>query len=237
MKMYSTFLIFLCFNICGANAQLDGILNKAKSKVLIQNDEETGMGLKEALDLGVREAVNFLSAENGYLESPYKIIIPEDAQKIVNTVEKLPGFGNVEQELIKKMNRAAELAATKATPIFSRAIKQMTFKDATNILFGKEDAATRYLENTSRKSLYDEFMPIIQESLDEVNAREFWKSVVDAYNNIPLTRKINPQLDDHVNNKALDGLFALIQEKEKGIRTDVNQRTSPLLKKVFGRLN
>lgn len=237
MKMYLTFLIFLCFNILGIYAQLDGIINNAKSKVLGEKDDETGLGLKEALDLGVKEAVDYLSAENGYLESPYKIIIPEDAQKIVDAVKKLPGFGNVEQELIEKMNRAAELAAARATPIFSRAIKQMTFKDAKNILFGNEDSATRYLENTSRKSLYVEFMPIIQESLDEVNAREFWKTVVDAYNKIPLTRKINPQLDDHVNNKALDGLFALIQEKEKGIRTDVNQRTSPLLKKVFGTLN
>lgn len=237
MKMHLTLLTFLCFNILGVNAQLDGILNKAKSKVLGEKDDETGLGLKEALELGVKEAVEYLSADNGYLESQYKILVPEDAQKIVDAVKKLPGFGNVEQELIEKMNRAAEISAAKATPIFSKAIRQMTFKDATNILLGKEDAATRYLENTTRKSLYDEFMPIIQNSLDEVNAREFWKTVIDAYNTIPLTRKMNPQLDDHVNNKALDGLFSLIQVKEKGIRTDINQRTSPLLKKVFGRLD
>ena len=227
----------MMFFSLNSEAQLDKMLNKAKAKATGQSDDDTGLGLKEALNLGVKEAVNYLSAENGYLESPYKILIPEDAQKVVDGVKKLPGFGDVDKQLIEKMNKAAELAASKATPIFTNAIKQMTFRDATKILTGNEDAATRYLESTTRKSLYDEFLPVIQACLDEVNARAYWKTVVDAYNNIPLTRKANPQLDDHVNNKALDGLFGLIQVKEKGIRTDVNQRTSPLLKKVFGQQN
>lgn len=110
----------------------------------------------------------------------------------------------------------------------------MSFQDAKAILSGQENAATTYLESTSRKPLYNEFLPVIQSSLDEVNARTYWKSVVNAYNSIPFVKKMNPELDDHVNNKALDGLFSLIAIKEKGIRTDVNQRTSDLLKKVFG---
>ena len=132
------------------------------------------------------------------------------------------------------MNSAAEIAAKKATPIFVNAIKQMSFKDASAILTGPENAATSYLESTSRVPLYNEFLPVIQSSLDEVNARTYWKSVVSAYNSLPFIKKMNPDLDDHVNNKALDGLFALVAVKEKGIRTDVNQRTSELLKKVFG---
>jgi hypothetical protein len=77
-------------------------------------------------------------------------------------------------------------------------------------------------------------MPVIQAALDEVNARTYWKTVVDAYNKIPFTKKMNPALDDHVNNKALDGLFSLIAVKEAGIRSDVGQRTTELLRKVFG---
>jgi hypothetical protein len=110
----------------------------------------------------------------------------------------------------------------------------MSFKDATAILKGPENAATQYLETSSRKPLYDAFLPVIQQSLDEVNAREYWQTVVTAYNKIPFVKKMNPALDDHVNNKALDGLFSLIAVKEKGIRTDVNQRTSALLRKIFG---
>ena len=80
-------------------------------------------------------------------------------------------------------------------------------------------------------------MPVIQSSLDEVNARSYWKSVVNEYNKVPFIKKLNPELDDHVNNKALDGMFGLIEVKEEKIRKDVDERTSPLLKDVFGQLD
>ena len=233
-------LIFLlaCFQMIAfdSSAQFGKLLDKAKS---IINEEDSSLdiagGLKEALELGVTDAVSTLATENGYFLSPYKIFIPEDAQKIVTTVSKVPGFTNVEKDLVAKMNEAAELAAEKAGPIFLDAIKQMTFQDATEILMGEEDAATRYLDNTSRTALYDAFMPVIQSALDEVNARSIWNSAVSAYNKIPFQKKLNPDLDDHVNTKALNGLFSLVEVKEKGIREDVGLRTSPLLKEVFAK--
>lgn len=225
-----------------ANAQFGNILNKAKDEVnKVVNKEEggdnTSLGLKEALNAGISKAVDQLSAKDGYLSSPYKVLIPEDAQNVINVVKKVPGFGDVEEKLIAKMNDAAEIAAKKATPIFIDAIKSLSIKDATKILFGDKDAATKYLESSSRKALYDTFLPVIQSSLDEVNARSYWKTVVEAYNKIPFQKQLNPNIDDHVNNKALDGLFALIEKKEEGIRGDQSQRTSPLLKEVFGRLD
>jgi hypothetical protein len=229
------FLFTILFSVCtfNANAQFKDLIKKAKQSVT--GEDNTGLGLKEALNFGVDQAVKTLSAENGYLDSKYKVLIPEDAQKIVSTVKKVPGFENVEQTLIEKMNKAAELAAKEATPIFGGAIKRMTFKDATNILMGNDDEATRYLETNTRPELTAAFLPIIQKCLDEVNARTYWKTVMDAYNTIPFVKKMNPELDQHVNNKGLDGLFALIQVKEEGIRNDVNQRTSPLLKEVFAK--
>jgi hypothetical protein len=227
-------IILTLFSI-GTQAQFKDVLNKAKQAVSKDDSGETGLGLKEALNVGVDAAVKQLSAKNGYLDSPYKILIPDDAQKVIDRVKKVPGFQDVEQKLINQMNEAAEIAAEKATPIFVNAVKQMTFKDAIKILNGPDDAATQYLQSTSRKALYDAFMPVIQSSLDQVNARSYWRTVVDAYNAIPLVRKMNPELDDHVNNKGLDGLFGLIAVKEFGIRTDVGQRTSPLLQKVFGK--
>ncbi len=230
------FSLLLIFTANTSNAQIKDLFNKAKNTVssIGKNDGDIASGLKEALNNGIESAVNQLSAEKGYLESPYKILIPTDAQKVIDKVKKIPGFQDVETKLIQQMNSAAEIAAKKATPIFVNAIKQMSFKDASAILTGPENAATSYLESTSRVPLYNEFLPVIQSSLDEVNARTYWKSVVSAYNSLPFIKKMNPDLDDHVNNKALDGLFALVAVKEKGIRTDVNQRTSELLKKVFG---
>lgn len=230
------FILFLGLLITPqeGNSQFGKLLDKAKA--VIEGDEgalDIGGGLKEALEVGVDEAVSSLAQQNGYLESPYKILIPEDAAKVVSTVSKVPGFQNVEKDLINKMNEAAELAAKKAGPIFLEAIKQMSFSDAKNILMGEQDAATRYLERTSRDALYKEFMPVIAAALDEVNARDLWKSAVSAYNKIPFKKELNPDLDDHVNSKALDGMFSLVQKKEEGIREDVGLRTSPLLKSVF----
>ncbi|MBK9736728.1 MAG: DUF4197 domain-containing protein [Saprospiraceae bacterium] len=232
----SILVLMFSLHLSIGHSQFKDILNKAKASVssMSKNDGDISGGLKEALNNGIEAAVGQLSAEKGYFSSPYKILVPNDAQKVIDKVKKIPGFGDVETKLIHQMNQAAEIAAKKATPIFLQAIKQMNFQDAAKILTGSENAATLYLESTSRDALYNEFMPVIQSSLDEVNARSYWKTVVDAYNSLPFVKKMNPALDDHVNNKALDGLFGLIAVKEKGIRTDVAQRTSPLLLKVFG---
>jgi len=213
-------------------SDLDKLIGKAK-KIVPTSDSDIGEALKEALKFGVNEAVDKLSATNGYFDSPYKILIPEEAKTIISKVKMVPGFQDVETQLIDKMNKAAESAAKKATPIFVDAITSLTIKDAMNILMGEKDAATRYLETETKTPLYNAFLPVIQSALDEVNAREYWKSVINAYNNIPFVKKVNPALDDYVNQKALDGLFSLIEVKEAKIRTDQSQRTTELLKKVF----
>jgi putative intracellular protease/amidase len=236
-QLRSLVLALICTGIslwpAAGHAQLKDFLNKAKQTVLTGDDGEIGLGLKQALEFGVNEAVEKLSADKGYLESPYKVLIPEEAQAIVSKVKMVPGFQDVEKQLIEKMNKAAELAAKKATPIFVDAIKSLTIRDAMNILMGEKDAATRYLETETRTQLYTAFLPVIQSALDEVNAREYWKTVINAYNNIPFVKKANPALDDHVNQKALDGMFSLIEVKESRIRGDQSERKTDLLKKVF----
>ncbi len=225
-----------------AFAQVKGALGKLKQQAqeVVKGEsplsqEEVGSGLKEALDIGVGKAVSFLSAENGYLGSPYKILLPEEAQNVVSRLKSVPGFGDVEQKLEEKMNRAAELAVAKAKPIFVDAIKQLTFQDAMSLLMGDKDAATRYLERTTTQSLTAAFLPIIQQSLDEVGAREYWRTAVTAYNRIPLVQKPNPELDQHVTEKALTGLFGLVEVKELEIRDNPALRTSELLRKVFSK--
>ena len=232
------FFILLCLAApLSVDAQLGDLLNKAKS-VLDDgklSNEEIGMGLKEALKVGTGEAVDFLSAEDGFYKSIYKITLPEEAQQIVSKVSMVPGFQDLETKLVERMNRAAEQAVVKAKPIFVDAITGLTFKDVTNILMGEQDAATRYLETSTQEKLYGEFQPIIAAALDEVNARSLWTEAVTAYNKLPLVKKMNPSLDDHVTNRSLDGVFGLIEKKEEGIRNDVGQRSSDLLRKVFAK--
>ncbi len=234
-------LMLLVVTASCAQAQFRDALNKAKEKVASVTQEpsltqdEIGRGLKEALDNGVADAVAFLSKTDGYYRSPYKILLPPEARKVVNKLKVVPGFEQVEQDLVEKMNRAAESAAEKAKPIFLDAIRNMSFRDAMDILMGEQDAATSYLRQNTYKQLYAEFLPVIQASLDEVNAREYWRKAVTAYNKIPLVEKTNPALDDHVNTLALEGLFSLITEKEKGIRSNVSLRQTDLLRRVFAK--
>ena len=234
------FVVLSCISL-SAEAQL-GKLGKLADKaqgVLNGNgplsNEDVGQALKEALDQGVGQAVTSLSAENGYYGSPYKILLPEEAQAIVSRVSALPGFGNVEQDLTERINRAAELAAKKATPIFVDAIKGLTFKDAMNLLMGEKDAATRYLETNTSSALAGEFQPVIRAALDEVNANEIWLKVVTAYNKIPLVKKTEPELDRYVTDRALDGMFGLIEIKETELREKPALRNTELLRRVFAR--
>lgn len=244
MNGKKTILLLLCAVLTlPAFSQIKGALGKLKQRAeevidggtSALSQEEVGAGLKEALNAGVGEAVSFLSAENGYLGSSYKIMVPEEAQTVISRLKNVPGFGDVEQQLEEKMNKAAELAVEKAKPIFVDAIKGLTFQDAMNLLMGEKDAATRYLEGSTSQSLTEAFLPIIQQSLDEVNAREYWRTAVTAYNRIPLVKKTNPELDQHVTEKALVGLFGLVEVKERDIRDNPALRTTDLLQKVFAR--
>ena len=233
-----SFIVLLAVNT--STAQFGNILKKAENVIKgepVISKDEVADGLKQALDQGIAEAVDKLSADDGYLKSQYKIEVPSEAKAVISKVKMVPGFENVEQDLIEKMNRAAESAAKKATPIFVDAVKQISFDDALNILSGEDDAATAYLKDKSYKKLYDAFMPVIVSALDEVNAREYWKKAVTAHNKLPFVTDVNPELDDHVNNKALVGMFSLIAEKEGGIRNNVDQRNTDLLKKVFSKEN
>jgi len=194
---------------------------------------EIGLGLKQALEFGISEGSKVLSARDGYYKSLYKIYLPEEARVVTERLKVIPGFSNLEDVILEKLNRAAEDAAKSAAPIFVDAIRQMTFDDAVNILMGPDDAATQYLNAKTFDPLYQEFKPVIVTSLNKFNAIEYWADAVNAYNKIPFVSKVNPNLDEYVTEKALEGLFAMVAKKELGIRNDVSQRTTDLLKKVF----
>jgi hypothetical protein len=196
---------------------------------------EISGGLKQALEFGIKEGASKLSEVDGYFKSPYKILLPPEARKVTDKLEKIPGFSDIENVILQKLNRAAEDAAKKAAPIFVTAIKGMTFDDALNILMGPENAATSYLNQATYTPLYGEFEPVIDQSLDKVNANKYWADAVTAYNQIPFVENVNPDLGDYVTQEALKGLFSMVEKKEKQIRTDVSSRTTDLLRKVFAK--
>jgi hypothetical protein len=136
--------------------------------------------------------------------------------------------------VILSLNRAAEDAAVQAKPIFVSAIKQMTLTDVTNILLGKQDAATEYFKRTTTLQLSAKFKPVVQTSLNKVGATKYYTDAASAYNKVPFVSKINPDISDYVTQKAIDGLFVEIAQEELNIRQNLGARTTPLLQKVFG---
>jgi hypothetical protein len=199
------------------------------------SNADIASGLKEALNKGVDMSVQTLSAQNGYYDSVYKILLPDEASKVIEKLRFIPGFENLEADAIKRINQAAEDAASKAGPIFLGAIRQMTFDDVMNILMGDKNAATQYLHNKTYQALYNEFKPVMNQSLNKFGALDLWTKATGKYNGLPFIKPINTDLADHVTNKALIGLFDLVEKKELGIRTDISQRTSDLLRKVFAK--
>jgi len=236
MKKIGIFMLLTTFFAFSAQGQgLKGLLKKAKSTVSKGglSQEDAGNGLKQALNIGVDEAVGFLSVKDGYYKSAYKVLLPDEVQSITNKLKVVPGFKSVEANMIEKINRAAEDAASAAKPIFVNAIKQMSFNDALNILTGDKDSATRFLEKSTYDQLYDAFKPQIVKSMEKVEATSYWNSAVTKYNKLPFTKDANPDLSDHVTRQALAGMFGLVEEKEAGIRGDESLRTNDLLKRVF----
>jgi hypothetical protein len=211
---------------------LQQIANEALSEPTVA---EIGQGLKEALSNGITKGVNVLSARDGYYKSAYKILLPEEARKVTDRLKVVPGFTNLENELLEKINRGAEDAAKEAGPIFLNAIKAMTFQNAANILMGADNSATQYLNSTTYQPLYQKFNPKIVASLDKIGANSLWTKAADAYNKIPLVTKVNNNLGDYVTKEALKGLFAKVEEEEKNIRRNKLARSSDLLKKVFAK--
>lgn len=227
-------LVLLCFQLASCDpAALQRTLEALGSAEL--SSAEVSSGLKEALEVGISKGSEALAKKDGYYKSPYKILLPPEAQKVADKLRNVPGFSNVEERILEKINRGAEDAAKKAKPIFVDAIRQMTFSDAMNILMGEQNAATTYLNRSTSDKLYDAFNPVIVQSLDKFDARKYWSDAVSAYNKIPFVDKANPDLDDYVTNQALVGLFGMVEKEELNIRTNISARTSDLLKKVFAK--
>lgn len=198
-------------------------------------ESEASQGIKEALSQGLGKAVSALNLTDGFYKNElYKILLPEEAVKIENTLRTI-GLGSLVDKAVLAINRGAEDAVGYAKPIFVNAIKEMTLSDALGIVRGSDTSATQYFRQKTSGALYNAFYPVIKSSLDKVDATKYYDDLINRYNNFPTTvKKINPDLSSHVTNKTSDALFNMIAKEEKNIRENPVARTSEILKKVFG---
>jgi hypothetical protein len=238
--MKKIILSFALLSSTVINAQFD--LNKVKNTITETaksvpstnlSSEEIVDGLKEALTVGVKSAGALTSAADGFNKNELiRVPFPEDAKKMETSLRKV-GMGKKVDEFEVVLNRAAEEAAKEAAPIFIEAVKKMEVKDGLNILKGKDDAATKFMKKNTKTELYAKFKPVIVKALKTVQITKYWTPLVSRYNKIPLTKKMNPDLEDYTTKKAMEGLFKMLAIEEKKIRTFDAARVSDLLKKVF----
>jgi hypothetical protein len=200
-------------------------------------EAEVAAALRDALSRGISRGAVQASAENGYYGNPrLRIPFPPEVKKVEQAFREV-GLGAEIDRFVRQLNRAAELAAAKAKPIFINAIISMSIDDAFDILEGEPDAATRYLERTTGDELHAVFGPIIGEALDETSATRYYDDLIRAYNKMPFTRRVDPDLKRYATERAIEGLFLLIADEEASLRADPRARTTRQLRRVFGSLD
>ena len=239
-KLIALSLCSVLFLSCATSQiNLNSVLNNLNGNGSQNNGSLTNQqmidGLKEALNVGTNNATVTLNKTDGYFKNlAIKILMPPEAVAVENKLRSI-GLGSKVDEAILSMNRAAELAAKDAAPIFLDAIKTMTISDAASIVTGTDHAATDYLKSKTSTQLISKFKPIISKALSTVQATKYWSDVFTTYNKLPFVTKVNPDLTAYVTQKALDGLFYQIGLEEKKIRTDPAAQITTLLQQVFGK--
>ncbi|HPD61423.1 MAG TPA: DUF4197 domain-containing protein [Thermodesulfobacteriota bacterium] len=236
-KLFGLVIGFLLFFPTSGNT---GLLDTVKQETGVTQQKSTddttiASGLKEALSIGTKNAVTSVSQTNGYFgNTMIKILMPEKIQNVASVLGKL-GYQKQVDDFVLSMNRAAEKAAPQAASIFVGAIKAMTLEDAEGILTGGDTSATDYFKKKTSDNIYTAFKPIISSSMNEVGVTRSYKAMMDKYTALPFMKSQPFDLDHYVTNKAMDGLFYMIGQEEKKIRTNPAARVTELLKKVFGK--
>jgi len=229
-------------------AELSQVANAVASQNLPLTNTEIISGLKEALLVGADSSIAHLSSVDGYLKDlTIKILLPPEAKSITENISKLPGGSKLVNDVIIRINRAAEDAAKGAKPIFVNSVREMTFADGLQILRGPENAATLYFQQKTSQQLSELYRPKIRESLNKnlvagISTQQSWNELTKSWNQIAgsaigkLTgmKVVEVKLEDYILQEALKGMFVKIAEREKDIRTNANARVSNILKRVFG---
>jgi hypothetical protein len=229
-KLLLLFTLIIGLNSC---AELQQVLNEFPDTGSVINNADISAALQQALNQGIDKQVSKLTQTDGFYKNELvKITLPAELQKVDKGLRDI-GLGNLADEGLKVLNRAAEDAVKEATPIFVDAVKGITFNDAQNILMGDKNSATSYLTNKTQMALYDKFKPVINQSFAKVGADDIWSNLISRYNAIPFTNNVNPDLTDYVTNEALKGVYTMIAIEEEEIRNKISSRSTDLMRKVF----
>ncbi|HKW95267.1 MAG TPA: DUF4197 domain-containing protein [Methylomirabilota bacterium] len=218
-----------------ADAQIDKLLKGLGGAGAGLSDAKIGDGLKEALQVATDKTVSLTGKTDGYFANQaIKILMPEKLRSL-ETGLRTVGYGPQLDEFVLSMNRAAERAAPQAKQIFLDALGKMSFDDARKILNGGETAATDFFKSKTTPQLTTAFRPVVSKSMNEVGVTRQYKDLLSRFEAIPFAKSPALDLDGYVVDRGLAGLFHVLGDQEKQIRTNPTARTTELLKEVFKR--
>jgi hypothetical protein len=231
-------LLFYLLAASPASAQLDKVLKGLGGNLPSVggglSDAKIGSGLQEALKVGTENAVVQTGTVDGFLmNKAIKILMPKTLQNMERPL-RMVGYGPQIDEFVVGMNRAAEKAVPFAKEIFWDAIGQMTFDDARKILNGNDTAATDYFKAKTSKKLHAAFRPSVEQVMDQVGVNKQYNELIGRYKSVPFAQSITFDVNQYVTEKATDGIFYVVAQEEKKIRTNPAARVSDILKEVFG---
>ena len=199
----------------------------------LSNQDATG-GLKDALIQASGAAVGKLGVADGFFKNPkVKIPLPDSLKKVEKGM-RMFGMGKQADELVLRMNRAAEAAVPEAKVLLVDAVKKMSVQDAKNILTGGDDAATQYFKQTTSAPLAEKFLPIVKQATENVQLAQQYNKFAETGARFGLVKKEQANLEQYVTQRALDGLYLMMADEEKAIRKDPLGASTSLIKKVFG---
>ena len=237
-RVVCTAVVALLLSAASSSAQLPDIfkgLPQLPSSGGGLGDARIGQGLKEALKVGTENAVGLTGRVDGYFANQaIKILMPERLKSLEQGL-RLIGQGERVDELVLGMNRAAEKAAPFAREIFVGAIGDMSIDDARKILSGPDTAATEYFKGKTTPKLTTAFQPVVERTMGEVGVARQYKELLGQAQAIPFFRTEDYDLNRYVVGKSLDGLFHVVGEEERKIRTNPTARTTDLLREVFSK--
>jgi len=200
------------------------------------SNAEVVAGLKQALEQGAGKAVSKLGMQDGFFGDPkVKIPLPESVQR-AERVMRMFGMGKQADEVILRMNRAAEAAVPEAKALLINSVKQMSVADAKSILTDGDDAATQYFRRTTATPMAEKFLPIVQKAMADVELAQQYNRFAETGAKYGLVKKDQANLEQYVTQKTLDGVYFMMAEEERAIRKNPMQQANSLLKKVFGAL-
>lgn len=209
---------------------------QAHAQLAALTDGDATAGLKGALEAGATSAVKLLGRPDGFWGNDRLRIPLPDWLRRSEKMLKMAGFGKDIDALKVGVNRAAEQAVPQAQELLVNAVKSMTVTDAKAILTGGDDSVTKFFADKTRAPLAERFLPIVRQTTEKIGLAQQYNGLVDQAGRLGLGGGGVVHIENHVTDKALDGLFFMIGEEERKLRSNPLGASSAIVRKVFGAL-